>query len=72
MVEPYSREFFAPRPSRAILFFRTFIPWQLIRFGLINLKMIRMLGKAHHGHVAPPQPPARRPPEVIPPGAEVR
>ena len=55
MVEPYSREFFAPRPSRAVLFLRTFAPWQLVRFAVINVRMVRMIGKARHG-VAPAAP----------------
>ncbi len=54
MVQPYSREFFAPRPSPATLFFRTFLPWQLVRFVWINLKMIRMIGKAHGRRALPP------------------
>ncbi len=58
MVQPYSREFFAPRPSPATLFFRTFVPWQLIRFVWINLKMLRMIGKAHGQRALPPPAPA--------------
>ena len=58
MVEPYSREFFAPRPSRGVLFLRTFAPWQLLRFAIINFRMIRMIGKARHGVAAPEPPPA--------------
>jgi hypothetical protein len=51
MIQPYSREFFAPRPSRATLFFRTFVLWQLVRFVWINFKMIAMIGKAHSHRV---------------------
>ncbi len=51
---PYSREFFAPRPSRWVLFFRTFVLWQLVRFVAINVKMIRMIGKAHSHRALPP------------------
>lgn len=54
MVQPYSREFYAPRPSRVTLFFRTFAPWQLVRFVWINLEMIRMIGKAHSQRALPP------------------
>ena len=54
MFQPYSREFFAPRPSPLTLFFRTFLPWQLLRFLWINLKMIQMIGKAHSHRVLPP------------------
>jgi hypothetical protein len=60
VVQPYSREFFAPRPSRITLFFRTFLPWQLVRFVWINLKMIRMIGKAHSRPALPPPPPRWR------------
>jgi len=48
---PYEREFFVPTPSRATVFFRRFVPWQLVRFAWINLKMIRMIGRGHHGKV---------------------
>jgi hypothetical protein len=54
VIQPYSREFFAPRPSKITLFFRTFVPWQLVRFVWINLKMIRMIGKAHSRRALPP------------------
>lgn len=54
MIQPYSREFFAPRPSAVTLFFRTFVPWQLVRFAWINLKMIRMIGKSHSHPALPP------------------
>ena len=54
MIQPYSREFFARRPSKITLFFRTFVPWQLVRFAWINVKMIRMIGKAHSRPASPP------------------
>lgn len=54
MIQPYSREFFAPRPSPLTLFFRTFLPWQLLRFVWINVKMIQMIGKAHSHRALPP------------------
>ncbi len=38
---------FAPRPTRMTRFFRTFVPWQLIKFASINLKMLRMIRKSH-------------------------
>jgi hypothetical protein len=54
VIQPYSREFFAPRPSALTLFFRTFLPWQLVRFVWVNVKMIRMIGKAHSRRALPP------------------
>ena len=53
-MKPYSREFFAPRPSALTLFFRTFVPWQLVRFVWVNVKMIRMIGKSHSHRALPP------------------
>ena len=37
-----------PRPTRGTIFRRTFLPWQLGRFAVINLKMIQMLHKCHN------------------------
>lgn len=62
MRRPSDREFFVPTPSRVTLFFRTFLPWQLVRFVWINLKMVRMIGIGHHGR-APLRP-------LLPPDAE--
>jgi hypothetical protein len=49
MTTPYEREFFIPTPSRTTIFFRKFVPWQLVRFAWINVKMLRMIGIGHHG-----------------------
>ena len=27
---------------------RTFVPWQLVRFAVINLKMLRLIWRGHH------------------------
>ncbi len=37
----------APKPTRGTLFWRTFVPWQLLRFALINLKMFRIIARSH-------------------------
>jgi hypothetical protein len=37
----------AMKPSRAVLFWRTFLPYQLYRFIWINLRMLRMIFKSH-------------------------
>lgn len=37
----------APLPTPATRFFRTFVPWQLVKFIAINLKMIRMIRRSH-------------------------
>ncbi len=40
----------APKPTGWTLFFRTFLPWQMWRFAVINLKMIQMMSleAKHH------------------------
>lgn len=35
------------RPTRWTLFFRTFLLWQLVRFVVVNVRMLIMLGKSH-------------------------
>ena len=37
----------AAMPTRSTVFLRTFIPWQMIRFVLINLKMFRLIWRSH-------------------------
>jgi hypothetical protein len=41
------RERDAMKPGRWVLFFRTFLPYQLWRFVWINLRMIRMTRMSH-------------------------
>lgn len=38
----------AALPTRRTLFLRTFIPWQLVRFAWINLRMLRIIRRSHH------------------------
>jgi hypothetical protein len=40
--------FFATKPTRFTRFMRTFIPWQMVRFAVINLKMMRIIARSHH------------------------
>jgi len=42
--------YFAPLPTRATLFFRTFFPYQIWRFVWINLKMIKIIRMSHKKH----------------------
>ncbi len=37
---------YASRPTPWTAFLRTFLPWQLVRFAVINLRMLRMLSKS--------------------------
>jgi hypothetical protein len=38
---------YATRPTRWTLFMRTFLPWQLWRFAVINLKMLGIIRRSH-------------------------
>lgn len=40
--------FYATLPTRRTIFLRTFLPWQLFRFMVINLKMLRLIRRGHH------------------------
>ena len=40
--------FFATKPTSGTLFLRTFLPWQMIRFAWINLRMIVIIFRSHH------------------------
>lgn len=37
----------AALPTRATVFMRTFLPWQMVRFAVINLKMLRLIRRSH-------------------------
>ena len=39
--------FYATKPTRGTLFLRTFLPWQIWRFLVINLKMVTIIGRSH-------------------------
>lgn len=34
-------------PTRWTLFLRTFVPWQIVRFMAINLRMFRLIWRSH-------------------------
>lgn len=38
---------YATVPTRRTVFLRTFLPWQAIRFVVINLKMFRLIVRSH-------------------------
>jgi hypothetical protein len=40
---------FATVPTGFTRFMRTFLPWQMWRFAMINLKMLLLMRKSHHG-----------------------
>ena len=45
-----TKQFYVTKPTRATVFMRTFVPWQLWRFVVINLKMIGMIRLSHRTH----------------------
>ena len=45
--KPYAAAFFPPKPTKGTRFWRTFPPYQLLRFLVINIKMIRIITKGH-------------------------
>ncbi len=46
-IKPYDPNFTTMVPTGFVKFFRTCIIWQAIRFVLINIKMIIVVGKSH-------------------------
>jgi len=36
-------------PTAATRFLRTFVPWQALRFLIINLKMLLLIRRSHRG-----------------------
>ena len=46
--EPYQQAYYPPRPTALTRAMRTLWPWQLLRFIVINLKMLRLMAKSHH------------------------
>jgi len=46
--QPQLREaFYATKPTRTTVFLRTFLPWQIVRFLWINLKMLVIIRRSH-------------------------
>jgi hypothetical protein len=41
--------FYATKPTRWTRFWRTFLPWQMVRFAVINLKMMILIRRSHRG-----------------------
>ena len=36
-----------PMPTKSTLFMRNFVPWQIYRFIVINIKMIKLIHREH-------------------------
>jgi len=46
--EPYQQTYYPPTPTRFTRYMRFSLPWQLVRFVMINLKMLKLMMKSHH------------------------
>lgn len=51
-----SKNHAAVRPTKTTLFFRSFLPWQFVRFIVINFKMSVMILKSHGRNLEPVKP----------------
>lgn len=43
----YEQAYFPPKPNKFTKFMRTCVLWQIVRFIIINLKMLRVISKSH-------------------------
>ncbi len=43
----YTEETYPPFPTPGTLFWRKFLPWQLLRFVVLNLRMMRIVIGGH-------------------------
>jgi len=41
---------YATKPTHTTLFLRTFLPWQIVRFIWINVKMLIIMRRSHKTH----------------------
>ena len=46
--EPYQQAYYPPVPTGFTRYMRTSIVWQLVRFVVINLKMLRLMSRSSH------------------------
>ncbi|MGO8738198.1 hypothetical protein [Rhodoblastus sp.] len=46
--EPYQQAYYPPKPTGFTCYMRKFPPWQFIRFIVLNLKIMKLLGSSHH------------------------
>lgn len=43
--KPFEQSYYPPVPTRFTLHLRSNLPWQFVRFIIINFKMLRMIRK---------------------------
>lgn len=53
MTTTEAKSYSAARPTKTTLFLRSFLPWQILRFIIINLRMTVMIIKSHGRRLEP-------------------
>ena len=43
-----AQHLYAPVPTAGTRWLRTFVPWQMVRFAIINTRMLRLIWRGHH------------------------
>jgi len=43
----YVQEHYAPMPTKTTRFWRNFVPWQMVRFVILNLRILKIVVKGH-------------------------
>ncbi len=46
-IKAYYNEAYPPVPTRRTLFWRKFLPWQILRFFVLNIKIMRIVVGGH-------------------------
>lgn len=46
--EPYQQTYYPPTPTRFTRYMRNSLIWQLVRFVVINLKMLKLMMSSQH------------------------
>lgn len=46
-IQSYSEESYPPFPTKSTLFWRRFLPWQAIRFFVLNFRIIKIVVGGH-------------------------
>jgi hypothetical protein len=46
-IDKYSDQYYPPTPTNATLFWRRFIPFQIIRFMILNYRIMKIVIKGH-------------------------
>ena len=46
--DPYQQAYYPPAPTFITRYMRTSVLWQLYRFLVINVKMLKLMAKSHH------------------------